>query len=311
MRAVRIRDFGGPEQVRVEQIPAPALSPSHVLVEVRAAGVNPVDWMVRERIYNPEGQDEVPMTLGQDFAGVVANVPEGTLLEGRELKAGTPVFGEAWGTFAELISVPTRDLVAMPAGIDFVTAAALPMPALTAWQLVELAETGPGKRILIHGGAGGVGSFAAQFARLKGAQVTVTAGPESSAYLKEAGIDDVIDYRRDPFERRGRVFDVVVDPFGGELQQRSFEVLVPGGLLINLVGTADEAAGKKAGVRAIDFGMRYDTLQLREIAGLVARGEVKPHISQVMPFEAARDAMDINQRGESHGKIVLDLGSHA
>jgi NADPH:quinone reductase-like Zn-dependent oxidoreductase len=181
------------------------------------------------------------------------------------------------------------------------------MPALTAWQLVEVAEAAPGKRILVHGGAGGVGSFAAQFARLKGARVTVTAGPESFAYLKDAGVNDVIDYRRDPFERRGRVFDVVVDPFGGELQQRSFRVLVPGGLLINLVGTADEAAAKNAGVRALDFGMRYDTLQLQEIAGLVARGEVKPHISRVMPLEAARVAMDMNQAGESHGKIVLEL----
>jgi NADPH:quinone reductase-like Zn-dependent oxidoreductase len=251
------------------------------------------------------------MTLGQDFAGVVAKVVPGTLLDGRELKEGTPVFGEAWGTFAELISVPSHDLVEKPAAIDFVTAAALPMPALTAWQVACVAEAAPGRRILVHGGAGGVGSFAAQFSRLKGARVTVTSGPESFAYLRDAGIADIVDYHREPFERRGRVFDVVIDPFGGELQQRSFEVLAPGGLLINLVGAADEAGANEAGVRAIDFEMHYDTGDLREIAGLVGRGEVKPHISCVMPLEAARDAMEMNQRGESHGKIVLALAAHA
>ena len=308
MKAVRIHDFGGPDQVHVEDVQAPELGPGRALVEVRAAGVNPVDWMVRERIYNPEGADKVPMTLGQDFAGVVRKIAPGARPTVGHIREGTPVLGEAWGTFAELIAVSVTDLVEKPDAIDFVTAAALPMPALTAWQVVvDTAHAGPGKRFLIHGGAGGVGSFAAQFARLKGADVTVTAGGESLAYLRSAGIEDVVDYRTERFEDRGRHFDVVVDPLGGELQRRSFGVLQPGGLLINLIGDVDGSAAKRAGVRAVGFEMQYDTVELREIVRLVARGQVKPHVSKVLSLDEARRALDLNQQGESHGKIVLEV----
>jgi NADPH:quinone reductase-like Zn-dependent oxidoreductase len=309
MKAVRIQNFGGPEQVRIEEVLPPEVGPGQVLVEVRAAGVNPVDWMIRERIYNPEGADKVPLTLGQDFAGIVRKIgPWARPPSVGRLREGTAVLGEAWGTFAELVAVPASDLVEKPESIDFVTAAALPMPALTAWHVVvDTAHAGTGKHFLVHGASGGVGSLAAQFARLHGAEVTVTAGPESFGYLRSAGIDDIIDYRSQRFEDRGRAFDVVVDPLGGDLQRRSLEVLRPGGLLINLVGQADQAAAEERGLRAVDFGMQYDTVTLREIVRLVSRGEVKPHVSKVMSLADARRAMDMNQRGQSHGKIVLQV----
>ena len=305
MKAVRIHEFGGPDQVRLEEITAPDATPGKALVRIRAAAVNPVDWMVREHIYNPKGADRVPLTLGQDFAGVIEKIgprSKTTLREGDE------VFGEVFGSFAEYALVPLKDLVKKPRSLDFTVAAALPMPALTAWQAtIDTAGAKPGMRFLIHGASGGVGSFAAQFARWKGAEVATTASRPSFEYLRSISIDPIIDYKHERFEEKVRDLDVVLDPFGGEIQARSWRVLKRGGMLINLIGEIDKAAARRAGVRAVDFGMEYDVEDLEEIATLVERGIIKPHISKVLPLEKARQALDLNQQGKSHGKIVLEV----
>ena len=224
------------------------------------------------------------------------------------LQEGDAVFGEVFGSFAEYALVPLKDLVKKPASLDFKIAAALPMPALTAWQaIIDTAGAKPGMRFLIHGASGGVGSFAAQFARWKGAEVAATASEPSFDYLRSIGVDPVIDYKRDRFEEKLRDVDVVLDPLGGETQARSWRVLKRTGTLITLIGEIDEDAARRAGVRAIDFGMEYDVEDLEEIAGLVEGGIIKPHISKVLPLDQARQAMDLNQQGNSHGKIVLEV----
>jgi len=158
MKAVRIHEFGGPDQVHVEDVPLPKVARGKALVRIRAAGVNPVDWMVREHMYNPKGADRLPLTLGQDFAGVIEKIGSGSKTSLRE---GDEVFGEVFGSFAEFALVPVKDLVKKPASLDFKIAAALPMPALTAWQaIIDTAKARPGMRFLIHGASGGVGSFA-------------------------------------------------------------------------------------------------------------------------------------------------------
>src|SRR4051794_37929135 len=193
MKAVRIHEFGGPDRVQFEDVPVPKVSRDKALVRIRAAGVNPVDWMVREHIYNPEGADRVPLTLGQDFAGVIEKIGAGSKTSWRE---GDEVFGEVFGSFAEFALVPLKDLVRKPPSIDFKIASALPMPALTAWQaMIDTAKAKPGMYILIHGASGGVGSFAAQFARWKGAEVAATASKPSFDYLRSIGVDPVIDYK--------------------------------------------------------------------------------------------------------------------
>src|SRR5207237_2522035 len=157
--------------------------------------------------------------------------------------------------------------------VDVKVAAALPRPALTAWQaIVDTAKAGPGMRFLIHGASGGVGSFAAQFARWKGAEVAATAGRDSFDFLRSIGVDPIIDYRQERFEEKLRDIDVVLDPLGGETQARSWSVIKRGGMLITLIGEIDEEAAHKAGVRAVDFGMESDVEPLREIAGLGAHG---------------------------------------
>ncbi len=305
MKAVRIHDFGSSDQVRLEDVPMPQVSAGKALVHVRAAAVNPVDWMIREHVYNPEGADRVPLTLGQDFSGVIAKIGPGSntsFLEGDE------VFGETWGSFAEYALVPVGDLVRKPKNIDFVVAASLPMPALTAWQaVIDTAGASPGMKFLIHGAGGGVGSFAAQFAKWKGAEVFATASAPSFDYLRSVGIVHIVDYQRERFEQKVREVDVVIDPLGAEVQARSWSVLKRGGMLINLVGEIDEDAARKAGVRAVEFAMEYDTEELEEIAALVERGIIKPHITQVLPLDRARQAVDLNQQGKSHGKIVLEV----
>jgi NADPH:quinone reductase-like Zn-dependent oxidoreductase len=305
MRAVRIQRFGSSEQVQVEDVPTPGPGAGQALVRVVAAAVNPVDWMIRERIYNPPGADRVPLTLGQDFAGVIERLGPGS---STDLREGDEVFGETWGSFAEYALVPVEHLVRKPLAIDFPTAAAIPMPALTAWQVVnDTARAANEMRFLVHGASGGVGAFAAQFARRKGALVAATASPESFPFLAELGVDPVIDYHRERFEDRVRDLDVVIDPIGGEVQARSFAVLKRGGLLVNLIGEVDEAAARRAGVRGVAFAMRYDVDDLREIAGLVEQRKVVPHLVRVMPLERAREALDLNQQHRSHGQIVLEV----
>jgi len=305
MKAVRIHEFGGPERVQLEEVAIPKATRGKALVRIRAAAVNPVDWMVREHLYNPKGADRVPLTLGQDFAGVIEKIGAGSKTS---LHEGDAVFGEVFGSFAEYALVPLKDLVKKPASLDFKIAAALPMPALTAWQaIIDTAGAKPGMRFLIHGASGGVGSFAAQFARWKGAEVAATASEPSFDYLRSIGVDPVIDYKRDRFEEKLHDVDVVLDPLGGETQARSWRVLKRTGTLITLIGEIDEDAARRAGVRAIDFGMEYDVEDLEEIAGLVEGGIIKPHISKVLPLDQARQAMDLNQQGNSHGKIVLEV----
>jgi len=305
MKAVRIHEFGGPERVQLEEVAIPKVTRGKALVRIRAAAVNPVDWMVREHLYNPRGADRVPLTLGQDFAGVIEKIGAGSKTS---LHEGDAVFGEVFGSFAEYALVPLKDLVKKPASLDFKIAAALPMPALTAWQaIIDTAGAKPGMRFLIHGASGGVGSFAAQFARWKGAELAATASEPSFDYLRSIGVDPVIDYKRDRFEEKLHDVDVVLDPLGGETQARSWRVLKRTGTLITLIGEIDEDAARRAGVRAIDFGMEYDVEDLEEIAGLVEGGIIKPHISKVLPLDQARQAMDLNQQGNSHGKIVLEV----
>lgn len=305
MRAVRIHHFGGPDEVRVEDLPTPQVGTGQALVRIRAAAVNPVDWMVREQIYNPEGADKVPMTLGQDFSGVIESLGPGSTTA---LRKGDAVFGEVFGSFADYAVVPVADLVKKPEGLDFAIAASLPMPGLTAWQMVvDTAGAKSGMKFLIHGVSGGVGSLAAQFARMKGARVAGTASSSSFDWLRSVGVEELIDYHRERFEEKVRDVDVVIDPLGGELQARSWSVLKKGGMLINLIGEIDADAAKQAGVRAVEFGMEYDTEDLEEIARLAASGALKSHITQVLPLDKAREALDLNQRGNSHGKIILQV----
>ncbi|MFJ8437262.1 NADP-dependent oxidoreductase [Kitasatospora sp. NPDC094019] len=307
MRAVVVERWGGPEHLVEREVERPGPGLGEVLVRVRAAGVNPVDWKTRTSggliDWGP-----VPM-VGWDVSGVVEAVGPGVgvLRPGDEV-FGMPLFPRQAGGYAEYVAAPARHFARKPAGLTHVEAAALPLAALTAWQaLVDTADIRPGERVLVHASAGGVGHLAVQIAKARGAYVIGTASAGKHGLLRELGADEVVDYRAAPFEDAVSDIDVVLDGLGGETAERSLKVLRPGGRLITLPGPDDVPAAVPDGLRAQWVLVEPDHLGLREIAALVERGELRPVVEAVLPLTRAAEAHELGERGRTTGKIVLTV----
>lgn len=302
MKAIRIHAYGHSDKLKLEETPRPVIGRGEVLIQIRDAGVNPVDWKIREGFLKDYIPSELPLTVGQDVAGVIAEA--GPDVKG--FKKGDEVFGFGLGSYAEFAAARPSELAHKPHSTDFETAAAIPTAGLTAWQaVVELARVTAGQRVLIHGGAGGVGSFAVQIARLRGARVAATASARDLRELEEMGVKPVIDYRAERFEKLIKDADAVIDLVGGDTLKRSYQVLRKGGVLVTTVGPADPGRAKDAGIRAIAMMMRRDGAGLAEIARLIDDGALKPRLDAVLALSEARKAQDLSQKGKSHGKIVL------
>jgi NADPH:quinone reductase-like Zn-dependent oxidoreductase len=303
MKAERIHSFGGPEVLHLEEVPTPEPGAGEVLVRVHAAGVNPVDWKIREGKY---ARPDLPSVLGKDFSGVIEALGPDVEL----FRAGEAVFGcaaQQSGSYAEYALAPATQMVEQPAGLDHTQAAALPIAALTAWQaLFDKANLQPGQRVLIHAAAGGVGSFAVQLAKWKGAYVVGTASGAHREYVRELGADDVIDYHNRRFEQAARDMDIVLDAIGGETQGRSWQTLKPGGSLVSLLQKPDQAEAKRRGARGMLLMSDHTrTDELARIGDLVAGGRIKVYIEKVLPLEQAGQAHQLSQSGHMAGKIVL------
>jgi NADPH:quinone reductase-like Zn-dependent oxidoreductase len=302
MKAVRIAQYGGSEQLRFEEAPLPEIGAGKVLAKVRYAGVNPIDWKIRQGDMKQLRPANFPLTLGQDFAGeiVIGGEPG-------SFPAGGGVFGFGEGTYAEFTTAPVALLAAIPEKIDFALAAALPTPGVTALQAVrDHIQPKPGSRILIHGAAGGVGSLATQIAKRWGAQVIATATGDNAVYLRALGHVQVVDYKQERFEAVGTV-DAVLDLIGGEMAARSFAVVKKGGILVSTVGAANAELAAQAGIRIVNIVSKGNAADLLELAGLVERGDVKPRMGGVFPLEQAREAQDASQQGRARGKILLKI----
>ncbi|MFI6443843.1 NADP-dependent oxidoreductase [Kitasatospora sp. NPDC050543] len=313
MRAVVQHGFGGPEVLRVEDVPRPEPLPTEVLVRVNAAGINPVDWKTRKGGGMAGVLGEPPFVLGWDVSGVVEAVGFGvtTLAPGDEVY-GMPWFPRAAGGYAEYVTAPARQFARKPAKIGHEQAAAVPLAALTAWQaLVDTAGVRPGQRVLIHAAAGGVGHFAVQFARHLGAYVIGTASSGRHDWLTALGADELIDYTAVRFEEAVRDVDVVIDLVGDEhhgTSTRSLEVLRPGGLLVAVPsGVSPEllAAAEARGLRASAFLVEPDGPALATIAALIDAGEVSVEVEEVFPLEQAARAHVRGEAGRTRGKLVL------
>lgn len=301
MKAIRIHSYGDSEQLSVEDVPKPEVASGKLLVRVRDAGVNPVDWKKREG-YMKGVSAHFPMTLGQDFAGEVVEVGESV----RGFAPGDRVFGFASGAYAEYALVSPDRIARLPESIDFETAASIPTAGLTAWQaLTDAARLTENQTILIQGAAGGVGSFAVQMAIWKGARVIATAAAEDRDYLLSLGVERVIDYKTENFEDDVEDIDAVLDLVGGLTLQRSYQVLKSRGVLVTTVGPVNQDEARWYDIEVIQFVMTPDAEGLAQIADLVDRDIVKPRVSHVMGLEEARIAQDLNQAGQSHGKIIL------
>lgn len=309
MKAVRIHAYGGPELLHYEDAPRPQPKPDDLLIRVRAAAVNPVDWKIREGYLQGFLNHRLPLILGWDVAGEVVEVgPEAT-----GFKVGDKVYSrpdiERDGSYAEYIAVKASDAALKPATLDLVHAAAVPLAALTAWQsLVDAAQLQAGQTVLIHAAAGGVGSFAVQLAKARGARVIATASAVNTGLVADLGADQFIDYTRTRFEQVVKEVDVVFDTIGGDTQERSWQVLKPGGILVSVVSPPPEAAAAAHGARGAFVFIHTSGAQLATIAQLIDQGRMRPIIHTVLPLSQVRQAHAISEGGHARGKIILQVG---
>lgn len=316
MNAVRIHAYGGPDVLRYEEAPVPEPGPGDVLVRVQAAGVNPVDWKIRQGFLKERIPHRLPMIPGWDVAGTVEQLGPGAsgFAPGDEVFSRPDIARD--GAYAEYTVVRASELAKKPRSLDFVQAGAVPLAALAAWQALfeapppyASAALRPGQTVLIHAAAGGVGTFAVQLARWRGARVIGTTSAKNARLVRELGAEEVIDYQAARFEEVVRGVDAVLDTVGGDTQRRSWNVLRPGGVLVSIVSppSAEEAA--QHGARAAYVFIQPSATQLGEMARLVDAGAMKPIVSEVLPLSEARHAHELSQTGHARGKIVLRVGA--
>ncbi|MGO8695452.1 MAG: NADP-dependent oxidoreductase [Rectinemataceae bacterium] len=311
MKAVRIEGYGDASVIEVKSdTPKPKAGPGQVLVEVHAASLNPVDSMVRLGYMKEMAPLEFPATLGGDLAGVVVELGPG--VEG--LKVGDRVYGMgsaiagASGAFAEYAAVSAGQLAPMPSKLGFVEAASLPLIGVSALQaLTEHIKLKSGDRILIHGGAGGIGSAAIQLAKHLGARVTTTVHGEGAAFAKKLGADEILDADKAGALGALEGFDSMLETTRADLYKSTLGALKKGGVLVSMSGPPDAALATKQGVTAIGQGTQVNTERLKRLSDLVARGAIKPQVDRVFPLEKAREAFVAREAGKVRGKIVLEV----
>jgi NADPH:quinone reductase-like Zn-dependent oxidoreductase len=331
MKAFVVTKYGK-DGLRVAEVPKPDVRDSDVLVKVEAASVNPLDKMVRNGEFKQLLRYRKPFVLGHDVAGVVVGV--GRTVRG--FKPGDKVFARPRdlriGTFAEFIAIDQDDVALKPASLTAIEAAAIPLVALAAWQmLVELADVQPGQRVLVHGGAGGLGSTVIQLAKYLGAHVATTAHARDLDRVRELGADHTVDFTTSDFARELSDYDVVIDSIGGKNLERSLTVLRPGGLAISVVGPPDAAFALQIGKPALapvmallsrrvrkqarTLGVHYSFFfmganggQLRKLAALYDAGKLRPVLDEkVFPFDQTIEAVRYVEQGNARGKVVIDI----
>ena len=307
MKAIRIHQYGGPEVLAQVEMQRPTPKPNEVLIRVHAASVNPAGWKVRAGYMKDFLPLPLPATLGADVSGTVEEVGSSVT----RFKRGDEVYaslGLEGGGYAEYAVAPETIVAEKPSTLDHLRAAAVPVVGLTAWQaLFDVAQLGEGQKVLIHGAAGGVGNFAVQFAKGRGAYVIGTSSSGNHAFLRELGVDQTVDYQKTRFEDVVRDVDAVLDTIGGDTQERSFKTLKKGGILVSIVQPPSQELAAKYGVRALFYGAHPDAAGLAGIARLIDSGKVKIVVDTVLPLAEARRAHELSQSGHARGKIVLKV----
>jgi NADPH:quinone reductase-like Zn-dependent oxidoreductase len=308
MLAVLARERGGAEQLRDEHVSVPQPRTGEVLVAVHAAAITPTEFAWESSWTTKDGASRLPVVPAHDVSGVVTEI-------GAEVAAptvGEPVYGliDFWrnGAAAQYAAVPVEDVAPKPASIDDVHAAAVPLSGLTALQgLFTHSGLAMNQRLLIHGGAGGVGTYAVQLGRNAGAEVIATASARDAKFVEELGADIVIDYHSQRFEEVIHDVDVVFDTIGGDTQTRSWSVLKPGGTLVSTVDEPSAALAEEHHAQGLTFIVEPNPVQLTALANLIDTGQLVPVVSAVYPLERARDAYESALRDHRPGKVVLSV----
>src|SRR5439155_3828880 len=332
MKAFIVDRYGGPDRVRAGETPDPKVGENDVLVQIHAAGVNPLDSKIRNGEFKQILPYRLPLILGNEAAGVVVRVGSRV----RRFKPGDEVYARQdkgrIGTFAEFIAIAEDDVAHKPKALTMEEAASIPLVGLTAWQaLVERANLKKGQKVLIHAGSGGVGTFAIQLAKHVGAIVATTASAANLDLVTRLGADTAIDYRKDDFETILKDYDVVLNSLGGETLEKSLRVLKPGGKLISISGPPDPDFASDIGaswivrlvMRLLSYRIRrksrrrqvrYSFLfvrasgdQLREISSLIESGIIHTVVDRVFPFESTKEALAYVETGRAKGKVVVKV----
>src|SRR5436309_8429392 len=310
MKAVRIEGYGNEEVMALAEVERPTPGDNELLVKVRAAAVNPVDWKIRDGLGDIFGL-KPPLILGCEVAGTVEAVgSRGSSRTGvSDFVAGDEVYGYLSahsGGFAEYEAAPASEFVRKPKHINFDTAASVPVAALTAWQgIFDHGELASGQRILITGASGAVGSMAVQLAKNKGAYVIGTGSGRNEEFVRKLGADEFIDYKKAKFEEEVTGVDVVFDTVGGDMQQRAFQTLKGGGFLVSTVSPPSAEKAKEFGVAVAMVQMMPKPDQLAEIKRLVESGKLKVRVATVLPLAEVKKAHQLSAAGHADGKIIL------
>ncbi len=314
MDAVQLHTYGALEVLVYEKAPRPEPQADEVLIRVHAAGVNPADWKIRQGYLQAKFPFPLPLILGYDVAGVVDAIGAAVTAyaPGDAVFAMLPL--NQLGAYAEYVVAKAALVAPKPESLDFAAAAGIPSIALTPWQaLFDLADLQPGQTLLIHGASGGVGSFAVQYAKWKGAIAIGTASTANLEAIKQLGVDQAIDYKTERFEEKVAKVDVVLDTIGGETRQRSWQILKPGGLLISTEGAAEPVVSPSSDIRGVPIFVEptgnelTGNTQLQQIAQLIDSGHLKPLPVDVLPLQAAAKAHEALQAGHRRGKFVLQI----
>jgi len=308
MKAIVVHNYGGPEVLKYEDTRRPEPKEDQILVRVIAAGVNPVDASIRSERGAKFFGITLPFIPGYDIAGVV----EKTGAKIAKFKPGDSVYAylslKDGGGYAEYAVATEVEAAPKPKSIRFVEAAGVPVVALTAWQaLIDTAKLSMGQTVLIHGGSGGVGSFAIQIAKARGAKVIATASTANQDLLKQLGADVAIDYTKQKFEDVAKDVDVVLDSVGKDTLARSYGVVKKGGFIVTLVSRLDQAELDKHGIRGASLSVNPDSSELAEIGKLIDANKIKVIVSQTFPLSEAMKAQEQVATGHTRGKIVLKV----
>lgn len=332
MIAAYISKYGHDEKLKLGEFPEPTPGPKDVLIKIKSASVNPIDFKVRDGKVRFIRQEKFPLILGHDCSGEVIQVGS----QVTKFKIGDRVFSRPRsgriGTFAEFIAIDQSEVALMPANIDFHEAASLPLVGLTTWQAFhDVAKLKPGQKVLIQAGSGGIGTFAIQLAKQIGAEVWTTTSGKNVEFVKSLGADHVINYQTQKVTEVVPPLDVIFDTLGGDSLEQDFSVIKPGGWIVSIAGAPDQrtaqeldlsffktmvlgAVGLKANMKAKSVGAHYrfifmksDGAQLSQISELVAQGAIKPVVDRVFSLKDCQSAIDYSESGRARGKIVVQV----
>src|SRR5947207_1537657 len=332
MKALILKRYGRFDQIVLTDIPRPTIKPDELLVQVHAAGLNPIDYMIAKGTFKPILKFQLPVTMGSDLAGVVMEVGSRVT----RFKPGDAVFASIFGlgagALAEFAVVPQNAAALKPANLDYVQAASIPMVGLTSWQaLKERAKLKPGQKVFIPAGSGGIGTFAIQLAKHLGAKVGTTTSTGNVELVKSLGADEVIDYKQQEFEKVLRDYDAVLGAVRGDAIKKSLRILKPRSIVVSLVGPPDAAFARARGMnffmrfvfgllsrkiirharkRGVEYSFLFvhpDGRQLAEIGELLKAERIRPVIDKVFPFEQAKEALAYLEKGRAKGKVVVQM----